>query len=92
MSLVLRVRGHRQVAGAGGVVNKEPITHLIPLARSIFPRWNHEDKVLAADPPAGLLDLGARQSKIRGLRRDLQPYCSRISDACLLYTSPSPRD
>ena len=81
MSLVLRVRGHRLVAGAGGVVNKEPITHLIPLARSIFPRWNHEDKVLAADPPAGLLDLGARQSKIRGLRRDLQPYCSRISDA-----------
>ena len=75
------MRGHRQVAGAGGVVNKEPITHLIPLARSIFPRWNHEDKVLAADPPAGLLDLGARQSKIRGLRRDLQPYCSRISDA-----------
>ena len=79
MSLVLRVRGHRDVAGAGGVTNKEPITHLIPLARAIFPRWNRETRTLAADPPFGLLDLGARQSKIRGLRRDLQPYCSRVA-------------
>ena len=79
MSLVLRVRGHRDVAGAGGVTNKEPITHLIPLARAIFPRWNPDARTLAADPPFGLLDLGARQSKIRGLRRDLQPYCSRVA-------------
>ena len=79
MSLVLRVRGHRDVAGAGGVTNKEPITHLIPLARAIFPRWNPDTRTLAADPPFGLLDLGARQSKIRGLRRDLQPYCSRVA-------------
>ena len=79
LSLVLRIRGERLVDGAGGVTNKEPVAHLIPLASSMFPRWNESTKVLALDAPLGLLDLGFRQSEIRALRRDLAPYCSQFS-------------
>ena len=79
LSLVLRVRGEREVRGAGGAVNREPVAHLVPLVPSMFPRWDKSGAVLVIDPPAGLLDLGFRQSEIRALRRDLAPYCSAVS-------------
>ena len=79
LSLVLRVRGEREVRGAGGAVNREPVAHLVPLVPSMFPRWNEQLETLVIDPPDGLLDLGFRQSEIRALRRDLAPYCSAVS-------------
>ena len=79
LSLVLRIRGEREVRGAGGAVNREPVAHLVPLVPSMFPRWDKSGAVLVIDPPAGLLDLGFRQSEIRALRRDLAPYCSAVS-------------
>ena len=83
LSLVLRVRGEREVRGAGGVVNREPVAHLVPLVPSMFPRWNERTRTLVIDPPAGLLDLGFRNSEIRALRRDLAPYCSAVSQSVM---------
>ena len=60
-------------------MNREPVAHLVPLVPSMFPRWDKSGAVLVIDPPAGLLDLGFRQSEIRALRRDLAPYCSAVS-------------
>ena len=79
MSLVLRIAGARAVAGAGGAINALPVTHLVPLVPSIFPRWDPSTSALVMDPPEGLLDLGIRQSEIRALRRDLLPYCARVN-------------
>ena len=83
LSLVLRVRGEREVRGAGGAVNREPVAHLVPLVPSMFPRWCERSATLVIDPPAGLLDLGFRQSEIRALRRDLAPYCSAVSQSVM---------
>jgi hypothetical protein len=72
-----------KVRGAGGVVNREPVAHLVPLVPSMFPRWNERTRTLVIDPPAGLLDLGFRNSEIRALRRDLAPYCSAVSQSVM---------
>jgi hypothetical protein len=79
MSFLLRVRGMREVAGAGGATNLTPVVHLVPLVPALFPRWNRATRTLVMDPPKGLLDLGLRQSEIRALRKDLLPYCSRVN-------------
>lgn len=81
MSFLLRVRGMREVEGAGGVVNLTPVLHLVPLVPDLFPRWNQysDPPRLVMDPPQGLLELGLRRSEIRALRRDLLPYCSRVN-------------
>ena len=79
LSVVLRVRGEREVSGAGGAVNLTPVVHLVPLVAALFPRWNPETRTVVVDPPAGLYDLGTRQSEILALRRDLLPYCSSVS-------------
>ena len=79
LSVVLRVRGEREVSGAGGAVNLAPVVHLVPFVAALFPRWNPETRTVVVDPPAGLYDLGTRQSEILALRRDLLPYCSSVS-------------
>jgi hypothetical protein len=71
LSLVLRIRGEREVRGAGGAVNREPVAHLVPLVPSMFPRWDKSGAVLVIDPPCRAA--GPRVPPIRDPRAPARP-------------------
>ena len=53
LSVVLRVRGEREVSGAGGAVNLTPVVHLVPLRRRAVSEVESRNSNRRGGPPRG---------------------------------------